>query len=490
MRTCFLLFVIGASLILNAQRPEFTVHSNGLMYNDTTMEQLHFIVDSLNLKFKSCELHKTFRAKSQALAHHISLKKDQVQEAREDMKRGISPEAFIKKYPKAEVQRNLLVVPYRYTAYDGEKKIEFSEVAYDGGYGREIEIKHEEGAYNQKRKNSWLLKYWPGSEYSDESVSAFYFVTEFKQPALPETYARMVQYSECMVDTNAQIFFEGADKTGVRYRFRLNSAAQEFIDYVHNMTNYPTMEVNMDNYEEYHQKYAEWDSTRWVMIEEELLKEEEFQNLLTEAVRMSLDSGGTDDEFEEYVMRYHSAEAVLHMKRSRRVVGGCSRDQAPRYHALKIALLSAETVNWETFLRAHLDIMNDRFERVSDGSYAWGERGTYIRELEELEIDVQSLLLGISLRVENPGQNHYFGSIHRIGRALAESQNREKIDSTMLAMIRDNELDDYNRLLAYFLFLNCNHYLEDEELKRRGKESLKLAIAEMPEYMVSQLELE
>ena len=49
-------------------------------------------------------------------------------------------------------------------------------------------------------------------------------------------------------------------------------------------------------------------------------------------------------------------------------------DNSPRIHALNIAKLSAETINWEVFLRAHLDIMKDKFERMSDGSYAFGGR--------------------------------------------------------------------------------------------------------------------
>lgn len=109
--------------------------------------------------------------------------------------------------------------------------------------------------------------------------------------------------------------------------------------------------------------------------------------------------------------------------------------------------------------------MNDRFDRLSDGSYAQAERQTYIRELEELNINVQDLLFGISFRYENAAENHYFGSISRLGRALAESNNKEEIEQSMTAIIKDTELDLYNRLLFYFLFKNyCNH-LEDEKMK-------------------------
>ncbi|MBK7243510.1 MAG: hypothetical protein IPH98_06560 [Saprospiraceae bacterium] len=72
--------------------------------------------------------------------------------------------------------------------------------------------------------------------------------------------------------------------------------------------------------------------------------------------------------------------------------------------------------------------MNDRFDRKSDGSYAWGQRNTYIKELEELNINVPDLILGILFRIENPASNHYFGSIGRVGRALSETKNRNEIE--------------------------------------------------------------
>ena len=165
----------------------------------------------------------------------------------------------------------------------------------------------------------------------------------------------------------------------------------------------------------------------------------------------------------------------------------CSQDNSPRIHAMNIALLSAETVNWEIFLRSHLDIMNDNFERVSDGSYAWAARKTYIKELEVLDINVIDLLLGISLRIENAGDHHYFGSIGRLGRALSESEQRVSIKTKILDMIRDDQLDDYNRVLMYYLFLNYNYYLENKEQQKENIEKLKLAVSKLPTYISTKI---
>lgn len=160
---------------------------------------------------------------------------------------------------------------------------------------------------------------------------------------------------------------------------------------------------------------------------------------------------------------------LLEQWRNTRVIGMCSQDIAPRIHAIEIAFLAAETANWEVFLKAHLDIMNDRFERVSDGSYAWNERKTYIKELEELEIDLTSLLLGISFRIDNPAENHYYGNVWRLGRAISESEQVEEFEQAIVEIVQNEELDFLNRALGYFLFDSYVHNLPDETKKAENE---------------------
>ncbi|WP_375558584.1 hypothetical protein ACE193_12550 [Bernardetia sp. OM2101] len=132
--------------------------------------------------------------------------------------------------------------------------------------------------------------------------------------------------------------------------------------------------------------------------------------------------------------------------------------------------------------------MNDRFERASDGSYAWERRQTYIKELEVLDINVLDLLLGITLRTENPSQNHYYGSMSRIGRALAETQNPDKLETKMLDMIADNELDTYNRILIYYLFTHYNYNLKDKNRISTNEKKLEEAIKKLPKDIYKKIQ--
>ena len=165
-------------------------------------------------------------------------------------------------------------------------------------------------------------------------------------------------------------------------------------------------------------------------------------------------------------------------------------DSRPRKHAVNIAMLSAETQNWEIFLRAHLDVMNDRFERVSDGSYAWGARKTYIKELEELNIDVLDLIIGISLRAENSSHNHYYGSISRIGRALSETNNKAEVEKQLFVILRNKDLDLYNRILIFYIIENYIYNLTNEDEKQKLKTELKESIKTFPKRLSEKIKIE
>lgn len=390
---------------------EFETYKNGLIYSEKTMSKLEHIVDSLNLKYKVCDFNKVFQSKMQTVGHIIRLDTNDIKQAKMDIENNISFEKFVDKYPNAEIEKNVLVVKYKYINYDKKEVVEFSEIDLNSDYGFEISQDNKNNLYNKPLKNSWVFDYNEKSEYSKESINAFYFPEDFKTIPLNLKYSRKIGYSDCLIDTIATKF-KGNSKEG------------------------------------------------WVELPKnwQTLSENKKKKLLDEM-------------------------------RSTKVIGGCSQDSRPREHAINIAMLSAETTNWEVFLKSHLDIMNDRFDRMSDGSFAYAQRKTYIKELEELNINVLDLLVGISLRIENPAKNHYYGSIGRLGRAISESKNKEDFKKEILSMVEDNELDNYNRVLAYFLFLNYNHYIDNKEEQESNIKLLEASIKTLPNYLKDRIKL-
>jgi hypothetical protein len=472
----FLLSLLLNSLNSAGQWTEFQVHANGFIYSDTTMKQLEQIVDSLNIKFRTCDFNKTYYSSYQAKGHYIRLAEGDLKAAKADMLAGMSLPDFVKKYPTTTVNPEELIIRSSYVDYENKEMIRFISYPLE----QRLSIKSAPQYLINELQGKWVVDYWSKSKYNDAKLMAFYFTQDFEQYVIPANYAQMVMYVDCMVDTNSLIFTgreEGRNKKEAPLEF---PKMQAFHAFVENISKRP-----VPGSDDYYERYAAWDSMRFVRIDRLVLQKDKFNSLLDEAIQEALLYRVSDDELEAYALRYHSAAAALALKRNRKVYGMCSQDQSPRYHAMEIAVLSAESVNWEVFLRAHLDIMNDRFERVSDGSYAWAGRKTYLAELEALDINVVDLLLGMTIRIENPSENHYFGNISRLGRALSETTHAEAVEAKMLDMIADATLDDFNRLLIYFLFRNYMYHLEDASHQATLTARLKLAVATLPTYLAT-----
>lgn len=387
---------------------EFKTFKNGLMYSPETMDQLTYIVDSLNLKYKVCDKSKKIYSKYQGLATEITLDTGNVKGAIKDIKNGISLTDFKQKYPLAKVDADILVVRFSYKNYKEEQVVEFSEI-HPNGYGTEIQKKRNLNDYTHENKRGWVLNHHQKTSYWKESITAFYFEAALQKIELPEKYNHMIVYSDCLIDTTTTKLKE---------------------------------EMNDNTY-------------------------------------------GLPKNWRELSKEKQSA--ILDELRGTKVVGMCSMDSRPREHAKDIALVSAETAKWEVFLKAHLDIMNDRFERVTDGSYAYGRRLTYIKELEELNINIVDLLLGISLRMENPSENHYFGSINRLGRAIADTKYRAVFEQEMAAGVRNTELDLYNRILFFFLFDNYVYHIKEEAAKEKANKLLTEVTQTLPSSFVAMM---
>jgi hypothetical protein len=295
-----------------------------------------------------------------------------------------------------------------------------------------------------------------------------------------------------MIDTTAQIYFPQAEARTYQ-KVEKNSKADMFIDWANKFPNAPkepdfdydklSDEEIQEMYAVYSKNYQTWDSLRLLNLDTKMQTAPYWKGVLMDARDEALASGNSDDRLEFYVERYLSKEDALQMKRGRKVMGYCSQDLSPRYHAIAICQLAAETAQWDIFLRSHLDVMNDRFERQSDGSYAYAGRKTYLKELEELDIQATDLLLGTCLRTQNVGTNHYWGSISRIGRALADTKDKTKLEEQLLTMIQDTSLDLYNRLLLLYTFDHYTYNLDDEVRKSLNEAKLKEVVSSMPAYV-------
>jgi hypothetical protein len=83
------------TILACGQDGEFMIYPNGLIYSEQTMTKLSHIVDSLNLKFKTCDFDKIFYAKSQTVGHLVKLNTGDIKEAMKDMENQMPFDSFL-----------------------------------------------------------------------------------------------------------------------------------------------------------------------------------------------------------------------------------------------------------------------------------------------------------------------------------------------------------------------------------------------------------
>ncbi len=460
--------------ILPAQ--EFKRYDNGLIYNENTMRALHHIVDSLHLRFKICEPSGHFRAKPQAKGYYIQMDSLTLQ-AEKDIRAGIAYDEFVKKYPFAAPAHPSLVVGYDVDTYQDIKtkadKKDLKLYIYPGEKERRIPFENDLLETNWSGK--WICR--PPSKDKHlryDKFWAIYLITGFETPAFPVPYGRAIQYAECMIDTTTTTY------TGQRsFRGYLGQKDKK------NKLETPAQ----DAFFKYYKNITPDNGSTVVDAEQR----ETLKSLLRESIAECVAQKTENYTLENLAGLYLGSADKLTMMRLRQVVGSCSMDESPRLHAIEIAQRAAETASWEIFLRSHLDVMNDQFSRVTDGSYAWGQRGTYLHELEVLGIDVPELMIGICLKANHVAKHHYFGNISRVGRALAESAQLTDVESRLQNHIADPALDDYNRLIMFYVYQAIQYYkLEktptgnNSNLMERVDNAVAPVRAFLPEYLQTQ----
>lgn len=469
---------------------EFNRNANGFIYSETAMNQLHQIVDSLNLRFKSCDLHPKVYALDQATGHYLSggTPGKLLQAALEQNK---PFEEVLALAPGSEPVKNVLVVRQFDTRDDSQPKINFYSpyIRRNGdSYWRSLAQKPTAGNTSKAQQGRWIFN------LEKDSWEGFYLTSDFQSAVFPEEYGRKIQYVDCLIDTNAQILLEqGAWKEYWYFEKTKTPAMDAFVDRTENYPAWPFPEDSIawpddPGYPAYKSVLDDWHQRNDRWLRDTFSLTAECAALREAALAEAEKERASNSRFEDALVKTGHAAKALELKRKRRIIGGCSQDTRPREHAQSIAELAAETVQWDIFLRAHLDIMNDRFDRMSDGSYAWGRRQTYIGEVEALGIQTIDLLLGICMHARDLPENHYFGSLGRVGRALVEYSRPDELEATLTTLIADRRLDDFNRLWMYNLYGEYVDYLPDDTARKTAAQrSLEAAGKSLPAYLAEKL---
>jgi len=192
-----------------------------------------------------------------------------------------------------------------------------------------------------------------------------------------------------------------------------------------------------------------YSSDRLEWIHEVRSKHQKFKPLLKAAAEAAIAAGLVNCELEDLTSRYLSKDIAIEIMRN----GMDSRlcyflDGRLHTREFRIAQLAAETGNLNLFVLAHLNLINEALEPLSNTHESQPDRRTFFRELEIMGLNLKSLVPGLVLIQSFSAKDTNPIAPDRLGRSLAEANDKEVHLETLLDMMTDNELDPPNRLQA------------------------------------------
>jgi hypothetical protein len=161
--------------------------------------------------------------------------------------------------------------------------------------------------------------------------------------------------------------------------------------------------------------------------------------------------------------------------------GSCGADSSPIDHAREITEVAASVGNLEIFLKAHLEIILDFHNKGENGVYATECPLSNLEIMELIHADCHRLLLGfILLDGSSCLDSEWHNPVYSVGTALAKTKFKSRLESYLVEMILDPELDDYNRYIMFQVFYYYAGSLDNSADKARCKKQLKEIVSELP----------
>ncbi len=467
----YFLFIVIFVVPLSSTAQEIKLHPNGLIYDDYTLNRLKRFADSVGLRYKQTSLSRDYYSLPQATCHYVLLNSGSVASAAKDIRNNISFDRFCKKYKTARVERNLLITKYFSVQHDDSPFIMFESIPLNEA--TDISFQHHDTALNSMSLNGkWIYQYIKSKNGHGPVLYAFFFTSDFQTYKLPLDYAKMIHYVDFMIDTSTRLY------TGVKKGNRLilddagswmnTDAALSFI-----------YRLTRIDYQAPNEEVVKVLDSFFIQHPE---RKAGFLDKLSNGIKSAINQKKPNELLEFLAATYGMKIDALTLARMRQVSVACSEDNAPEIHTLRIAILAAETENWGVFMRAHFNLISDNMARMVDGSYARAERSTYIQEVESLNIEIPTILLGSCFAISNPSENRFVGKAQRIGKALSEGKDAKFAEHLMKRTMTDTSLDMYNRIIMNAAYRHFIYNIADKAKRLESLNNYREALSTFPVY--------
>ncbi|MDN3594212.1 hypothetical protein [Zunongwangia endophytica] len=410
-----------------------------------------------------------------------------------ELKKSENIEQLQNKFKGLQIDKDLLIIKNDYLNYKNEKNLQIK--SFEIGKSQRHIIDNQnyriEIFLNKKQNNriyfSSYQEKW--SEHKESTIiKGFYLNDEFNSVAIPKRLSDWINYTDLIVKPETAIFYDNDDKSN-EFRPYKRTIIDSLVSYYELKTNKPPYRKEQD-YIARRNELNEWLSKKDKFADSLYTNDSNFKNLLLGALDYAEKNKVSNGDLEDFTTQLISKKRALELMRQNRQVGSCSFDNGPIVQQKRIASLASKTQNWNVFIKSFLNIMNDNVSRNANSNIASNARKTYIEELAQLDIDIDKILLGSNVRIKDTIQTHYFSDGSKIAKAYANlnSDKQGYFENTTFKIIRDKEIDAFNKLHFYNTLKNYQYFVKDSIKKNQLEKYIENLIPFLPKEIKSRIE--
>ncbi|PSG90899.1 hypothetical protein [Aurantibacter aestuarii] len=453
--------------------------------SESDIPKLDYIIRNLEKNYNKSETPNFYSLPQTSASYFEIITKDQKKFLTE-LKKSENLKQLQNKFKGLQVDNDLLVIKNVYSDYKNEKKLEIKSFEITNNQNHGIKLSFND-SLNQNNLKHFHSSYTSKRD-SITTIRGFYLNNEFKSINLPKRISDWINYADLIVRPETSIFYHSDNKSN-GFRAYKRTIIDSLVNYYELKTNKPPYKKEQD-FITRRKELNEWQSKKEKFADSLYTNDQNFKKLLIEALEYAEENKVSNGDLEDFTAQLISKKRALELMRQNRQVGTCSFDNGPIIQQKRIASLASKTQNWDVFIKSFLNVMNDNVSRNANSNIASNARKTYIEELAKLDLDIDKILLGSNVRIEDTTRKHYFSDGSKIAKAYANlnSDKQQYFENKTFEIIKDEEIDAFNKLHFYNTLKNYQYFIKDSIKKTELEKDVQELVPLLPKELKSRIE--
>ncbi len=464
------------------------VFSQNEIIESIDIPKLNSIIKKIESDYEQSE-YKTFYSLPQTTGSCFEIKTKTPDKFLNELKKTEDINQLRHQFKGLQIDNDLLVIKNVYKDRDNKKIIEIK--SFEIGNNNRHLISNENGGMksvlnkNAKIYYSSYKQTW-GKYKGVTNIFGFWLNEDFKSIVLPKKMSDWIHYTDVVVQPKTSIFYDNKNSDKIEYK---TTILDSLVNYYERKSNKPPYRKEQD-YSSRRKELNQWESKQNKIVDSLYKADENFKNLLLKALNYAEKNKVSNGYLEDFTAQLISKKRALELMRQNRKTGSCSFDDSPLIQLKRIAHLATKTLDWNIFIKSFLNVMNDNVSRNANSNIASDARKTYIEELAKLDLDIDKILLGSNMRIQDTIQEHYFSDGGKIAKAYTNlsSEKQEYFENAVSEILKNKEVDAFNKLHFYNTFKYYQYFLKDSIKKNEVEKKIKNLIPFLPKEIKSRIE--